>query len=167
MIEKAWENILILGQGMRLLHFIDDDVYCSDMEEVEASSVGAHMRHNLDHYSSFFVGIESGTVDYDLRERQKFLETDRQAALEMTHIICQRLAGLAEFRFSDMRISSYSHQGSLQVISSLNRELDFLLGHTIHHYAIIAMLCRLQNVDVEQGFGVAPSTLRYQRALVG
>ena len=76
--------------------------------------------------------------------------------------ICRRLADLAESpRVVCLRICDDSDQGVLRT-SSVARELDFLQSHTIHHYAIIAMLCRLQNVVVEQGFGVAPSTLRYQ-----
>ncbi len=61
-----------------------------------------------------------------------------------------------------LRICCNSDRGTLRATSSITRELDFLLSHTIHHYAIIAVLCRLQNVEVEPDFGVAPSTLRYQ-----
>jgi hypothetical protein len=42
------------------------------------------------------------------------------------------------------------------------RELEFLLSHTVHHYAIVAILCRLQGIAVDDGFGVAPSTLRHR-----
>ena len=162
MIEKARENVLILQQGARLLRRIDDQIYGCNLETMHVNSVGAHMRHNLDHYVSFFVGLESGAVDYGARERRTLLEVDRDAALDAIESICRRLADLAESpRVVCLRICDDSDQGVLRT-SSVARELDFLQSHTIHHYEIIAMLCRLQNVVVEQGFGVAPSTLRYQ-----
>jgi hypothetical protein len=49
--------------------------------------------------------------------------------------------------------------------SSARRELQFLLSHTVHHYALIAMICRQYGVGVEEDFGVAPSTLKYRRQM--
>jgi uncharacterized damage-inducible protein DinB len=163
-IGNADENIRILQQGERLLCSLDDEAYRCDVDIAEVRSIGAHMRHILDHYSSFFSGIEEGLVDYDARLRQKESETDRQVALQSIQAICRNLANLKEFYFNRLRISSYSNQSTLHVGSSLNRELDFLLSHTVHHFAIIAVLCRLQDAGVERDFGVAPSTLRYQAA---
>jgi len=48
--------------------------------------------------------------------------------------------------------------------TSIKRELAFLLSHTIHHYAIVAIICRLQGLSVEDDFGIAPSTLRHRAA---
>ena len=48
--------------------------------------------------------------------------------------------------------------------SSLLRELQFLLSHTIHHYALIASLLERRGVRVRDelsGFGVAASTLEH------
>jgi hypothetical protein len=47
--------------------------------------------------------------------------------------------------------------------SSIGRELQFLLSHTIHHYALIALALRLQGYEPSAEFGVAPSTLQYWR----
>jgi hypothetical protein len=163
-IDKAYENVLILEQGMRLLRDMDDESYRREVDIVKVSSIGAHIRHNLDHYSSFFAGLGSGTIDYDARERRKALEVDRQAAREAMQTICQRLAKVNEIQNQGLQISLHFDQRAMHVGASLNRELDFLLSHTIHHFAIIAILCRLQNVEVEKGFGVALSTLRYRKS---
>jgi hypothetical protein len=37
-----------------------------------------------------------------------------------------------------------------------------LLGHTVHHNAIIAMIVDRHGLKLPQGFGVAPSTQRHQ-----
>jgi hypothetical protein len=38
------------------------------------------------------------------------------------------------------------------------RELGMLLSHTVHHYALIAMLLRARGIEPPADFGVAPST---------
>lgn len=47
------------------------------------------------------------------------------------------------------------------VLSTLERELQFLASHTVHHYALIALTLRAQGVTVGTDFGMAPSTLRH------
>ena len=47
--------------------------------------------------------------------------------------------------------------------STGRRELQFLLSHTIHHYALIAVICNHLGVPLDPAFGVAPSTLRFQQ----
>jgi hypothetical protein len=44
------------------------------------------------------------------------------------------------------------------VRSTLARELRALASHTIHHYALVAVVLRLRGVAVPAHFGVAPST---------
>jgi uncharacterized damage-inducible protein DinB len=46
--------------------------------------------------------------------------------------------------------------------SSVGRELQHLINHTVHHYAFVALILRLQGVAIEDDFGVAPSTLQAQ-----
>ena len=47
--------------------------------------------------------------------------------------------------------------------STVRRELQFLLSHTIHHFALIGLLLHQQGIDPGPDFGVAPSTLRHWR----
>jgi hypothetical protein len=47
--------------------------------------------------------------------------------------------------------------------STVARELQFLLSHTVHHYALIALILRLQGFEPGEEFGVAPSTLAHWR----
>jgi hypothetical protein len=46
--------------------------------------------------------------------------------------------------------------------TSFRRELDALLGHTVHHYAMIAAMLRHHGRAPDRSFGIAPSTLRYE-----
>jgi uncharacterized damage-inducible protein DinB len=44
--------------------------------------------------------------------------------------------------------------------STLRRELAFVVSHTVHHQALIAVLLSLVGVPVPDAFGLAPSTPR-------
>lgn len=49
-------------------------------------------------------------------------------------------------------------------VSSLGRELQLLISHTVHHYAMMALVLRGQGIDPGPEFGVALSTFRYRAA---
>ena len=59
--------------------------------------------------------------------------------------------------------SMRTHERPCWSRSSIARELQSLLSHTVHHYAFIAVALRLQGVEPASDFGVAPSTLEYWR----
>ena len=48
--------------------------------------------------------------------------------------------------------------------SSIARELQSLKSHTTHHYALIAVLLRLQGIEPHEEFGVSMATIRQRRA---
>lgn len=47
--------------------------------------------------------------------------------------------------------------------SSVMRELQSLISHTVHHYALIALMLQLNGFEPSKEFGVAPSTLKQWR----
>ncbi|MEP0552783.1 MAG: hypothetical protein ABJE29_00430, partial [Balneola sp.] len=47
-------------------------------------------------------------------------------------------------------------------VSSIRRELQFLVSHTVHHYALIGLILKTMDVEVPEDFGVAPSTLKHE-----
>lgn len=162
------ENVAALNQGSRLLHTLDDVTFAATVDDGCVSSVGAHVRHILDHYTSFLAGLASGYIDYDDRERLKVIELDRLVALELMERTTSELVNLDRSLASHVvRVCSHSEHSVIHTRSSVVRELDFLLNHTVHHYAIIGLLCRLHDVTVEPSFGVAPSTLHHQQYTMG
>ncbi len=50
------------------------------------------------------------------------------------------------------------------VRSNLAREVVFCVGHAIHHYAILRLLCAGAGVQLPYEFGVAPSTLKHLKS---
>ena len=156
-------NMACLAQGVELLGHISANQYGQRCPDVFDSSIGGHMRHNLDHYAAFLDGEAEGDIDYDARERNRAVESDPGAAVDLMQVMMEGLQRLGEadlerplrIRMDDGGDSSWSR-------TTLRRELQFLLSHSIHHYALVVSIgARLGIREFPHGFGVAPSTLHY------
>jgi uncharacterized damage-inducible protein DinB len=164
------DNILFLRQGIDLLEQLNDDMYVKAAAPYAASGVGKHIRHNLDHYEMFLAGLSTGAIDYDGRQRDAQIETDRRYAIRKMLSIISRLEALEAKSLNrsisvKMNDGEETHEASSRSQSTVWRELQFLVSHTVHHYALIAMILKLHGFDCDKDFGVAPSTLKYQQGL--
>lgn len=159
-------NILCLEQGIRLLQDMEDEVYLHTNAPIYSSGIGDHYRHCVEHYLCFLDGIDSERIDYDARKRDKRISTDRIYAIQTTSKVIDRLNQLACEGATlkvkmDCRLDD--EEGAVWTSSTPERDLQYLQAHTIHHYALIAMILRLQGLEPGEGFGVAPSTLTYRK----
>ena len=163
------QNVFFLRQGADLLLRLTDDVYGSSQTDGACrSGVGPQFRHCLDFYSCLLRDLDSGRVDYDRRRRADSLETDRSAAVDQVEEIIEGLSGIAgEHVGSPLEVRSDLAPGEEPATawssSTLGRELRFLASHTVHHYALIALLLRQQGIEPGEGFGVAPATAAHWR----
>lgn len=158
-------NRMLLQQGIALLEQLDDVQYAGKLSTW--APVGAQYRHVLDHYHSFLRGQASARVDYDARERDEWVERSRIAALGATNQCLEGITALAGAADRPIMVQMDSGAGPDRPDwrpSSAGRELQFLCSHTIHHYALIRLLLQGAGVELDRDFGVAPSTLSYQRA---
>ena len=166
----ARQNIHFLDQALDLLDALDDHLYCA-CDAHGHSCVGAHMRHVLDCYSCFLRGLDDGRIDYDARERNPELEADWRVGQSAVRRIRADLEGLDEAeRRREVRVRvDAAAWGDVDpwTRSTVGRELQFLLSHTVHHFALIAMTLRSLGFEPGRGFGVAPSTLEHQGAPAG
>lgn len=157
----------ILSQGETLLASLDDTSFTKKLPIAFDASVGVHYRHCLDHVDKLLEGLKAGEIDYDARKRDPLTESSREAARWKTRELAERSSRLTG---KDMTIplvmrcrSSYSIDEVPLVCTTVEREIIFCISHTIHHYALIALMCRDMGVKLPEGFGTAPSTLRHRR----
>jgi len=155
----------VLRQGESLLNSLRDEDYTRKVPVVFGSTVGGHYRHCLDHFQSLLQGLDADEINYDHRERNPRIENDRKFALAETHRIL-RAFGSISAQFLDCPINvrskvNYELDNAPLIGSTVGRELMYAVAHAIHHYALIAVMCRILDVPVPRGFGVAPSTLKY------
>lgn len=153
-----------LEQLRLLLLDCTDDQYTAAPVAGYSSSVGAHVRHCLDHVAALVVGVERGFVDYDQRERGTDVEFDRTAALDAIQFLCERVSALSEemIGWSVMLTVMPTADGPcVDVPTSVGREMAFVQSHTIHHQAIIGAMCKHMGVVLPPRFGYAPATLNH------
>jgi hypothetical protein len=114
-----------------------------------------------EHYLSFLHGTETGEIDYEARARDPLIESDPRYAAAQLEAIGERLERLQANRELRVRAECAPPDVTTWGGSSVVRELEFLLSHTVHHYALIAVICQLGGHTLPKDFGMAPSTLRY------
>ena len=145
-------------------------IYSATIPVIGGASTGAHLRHILDFYQSFYRGAKDGHIDYDNRQRNIKIEQRIDAGLDK---IRDALEQLEQLKFSENRAVSVNTAVTVKEFqspdqpnsssSNLIRELQFLHSHTTHHMAIIGIILQLNNIDVDENFGKAPSTIQYER----
>lgn len=158
--------VAILGQGEELLGALPVASYTRRVPQAFAASIGGHYRHCLDHFTSLLRGLDADMVDYDHRARDPRIEMDPGFALGLTRRLRAQLEqlppGALEVRVRARCEVSYAHGDSPVTGSTFGRELVYAIAHAIHHYALIAVMARLLEVDLPPQFGVAPSTVAHQ-----
>jgi len=157
-----------LLQAQRLLQRLDPVHYAMPHTQCFGSSIGGHVRHCLDHFELFLRGLKQGKIDYDQRERQTAVESNVEAARAKAEGILHQLRLLNDSVHEDTEIQVRLDCGGDFVHwsrSSVGRELQFLASHTVHHFAIIGIMCHALGLAMDADFGMAPSTLRYQQAM--
>lgn len=163
------DNLDCLKQGLDLLDTLEPSVFPRPAPACFNSTIGGHFRHNFDHYTQFVEGLAAQEIDYDSRLRDNLLETDLGYAAGRFRNLVDKLEAL-DGQDLDLEVTVKMDSGSDAPDwsrSTIRRELQFLLSHSIHHYALIAVICCANGVATPKSFGVAPSTIRHQQANAG
>ncbi len=157
-------NLHYLAQAERLLGQLEDSAFSCPSSTFYGSTVGGHLRHCLDHYDSFLNGLAETKIDYDQRMRLPALETETECATAKTREIRERLAQVTQNSppVGLLVKMDCGAESSAWQPSTFGRELQFLVSHTVHHFAMIGGICNEQGIKPENNFGVAPSTIRHR-----
>lgn len=156
--------VQLLHQLAALIAALSDAQYIRCPVGPMESSIGGHLRHNLDHIRALLEGIDRGVIDYDDRERGTDVETDRSAAAREIARLEAKLRGISAVMLAQpitLRYLPAVDARPVTVTSTIARELAFVQSHTIHHNAMIAAMAALLEAAVPPRFGYAPATLAY------
>lgn len=148
-----------IRKAVGVISELDDLSYCRDSRL--SSSVGEQFRHNLDFLNTFLNGLDIGKIDYTRRERDPRVSISRDYAIEKFERASRRILSLGQSRFSELVSVRSEVVGSMWLPSSVVREMEFVLSHTIHHHALIAEKLVGQGISTDAALGVAPSTKSY------
>ena len=158
-------NINVLEDGLELIQLLGSDQFTANCEPAFRSTIGVHFRHVLEHYSCFIEQWSNGLINYDQRCRDLRLEMDSTYTEKTLLSLCEKLKQL-DIDKRPERLQVCDQPLFHPIDSNLERELLFLLAHTVHHYAMIAAMARLLGKIPKEGFGVAIGTQIYLASAV-
>jgi hypothetical protein len=155
-LEGALENLAAV------LAALSHEAYVARLVPTASGSIGEHVRHCLDHVSALVSADPSSCLSYDRRVRGTSIETNPLEALRSIQLLRIKIAvGRWSARLHEpiCVVSTVARGGeTLTGMSTLARELAFVLNHTIHHQAMVGLLASLHGCALPDGFGFAPST---------
>lgn len=139
--------------------------YSSPLPILSGASVGQHIRHILEFYSCLNQGALKSSVNYDKRERNTLLEQDTSYAIEQLKVVLEETSKKS-LKQPLTLVACYSEE-EVQLKTTYERELAYNIEHAIHHMAIIkiGILALYPSFNFPEHFGVAYSTVKYQKAL--
>ena len=181
-------NRNILGQAIQVIEAARKQTACQDTLHQSRLSldssgtctghltfgdtIGPHLRHILEHYEAMIIGLpEHGgvkpqLVDYDARAHDREIERDPAAMLKRFSSLIDAMHNWNQSTL-DTPVTvglkgGINGQYDFHTTSSIGRELLFLAGHAIHHFAIIQTDCISHGLALHSNFGKAPATVNYE-----
>lgn len=159
-------SVDILKQLIAISNQLHDEAFRQPLDILSKNSIGKHIRHIIEFYDLMMVGNTSGSVDYDKRSHDKVLEDNRIMAIEKMNALSHEIASIAEDKAIIMTANySLLENEPLNIDTTLFRELQYNIEHAVHHMAIIkiALISNFAEVGIPSNFGIAHSTIKYQR----
>ena len=143
---------------------LSDQAYRQPCSILQQATVGQHLRHVIELFICLYKGYDYGIVNYDKRDRDIRIETDRPFALYQL----QQIVGCLERPDKELFLETLAGNDTEEPVlvrSNYYREIIYNLEHTVHHMALIRIgLSEVSAIQVPNEFGVASSTLKYRQA---
>jgi hypothetical protein len=154
-----------------VLRLMSDTQFSTPLRIFSDSSVGMHARHIVEFYQCLLSqNVENQVINYDKRQRDLQLQSNLDYFTLTINNIIESLENLDKDTLNTpLSITSDDEGENAQPINtSLGRELQYNLEHTIHHAAFIkiGVLSLLPDAYLPKTFGVVPSTIRYQKQIL-
>ena len=155
----------MFNQLSYVLESLSNDQYTRPCNRLSGASIGQHVRHIIELYIELGKGYESGMVNYENRERNHAIETDKAFAVQQMNKL------IAEINKPDkplLLVADYGidEKSAIVAASNYNRELLYNIEHTVHHMALIRIgITELSSLSLPTAFGVAVSTIRYRKTI--
>ena len=146
-------------QIIDLLNQLNDKEYITCHEELSNATIGEHTRHIIEMYQSLLKSYTSKVVNYDKRERNISIQTDKVVAIIAIDSILKNI----DLENIEMTLQQGIDEVTFQVKTNYFRELLYNLEHSIHHQALIKVaVLKDKNIQICSEFGIAKSTIEYR-----
>jgi hypothetical protein len=142
---------------------LSSDEYRRPSNVLLNATIGEHVRHIIELFQCLEKGYDTGIVNYEKRERDHQIETNKDLAISLLKEIYQNI----DKSNKDIFLEAEDHCDPAETVSipsNYYRELAYNLEHTIHHMALIRVgINEVSSVRLPEEFGVAYSTVKYRQ----
>jgi hypothetical protein len=163
---------LIVGQTQSLfaqinaaLQLISTEQYVHCNTLMGSATIGQHVRHIIELYEEMLNGYRTGEVNYENRKRNFLIETSKDYACTQMDTITATLSLPDKNLLLSIGYATSESENDSIITTNYFREVVYNIEHTIHHMALIRIAFKSAfNIELDEEFGVAPSTLKYRKA---
>jgi hypothetical protein len=155
-----------LDELKNLLIALNNEQYAKPSQLLSGATIGQHIRHILEFYLCLMKGVFEGSVNYDKRERNLEIESNKDFSIYTIEKIKSNLTGLKAVKETISLNGNFSENddSEIKINTSFQRELAYCLEHSIHHQALIKIGLIEQKIEnlIPQNFGIAPASIRHK-----
>jgi uncharacterized damage-inducible protein DinB len=163
MIHKSAKDLL--SQLDEIIDSCQEKDFARPLGELSNATFGQHIRHTLEFFICLFDARNEGVVNYDQRNHDTLIETDKKLARSIISSIIEFLDKNQDDFELTLEANYTEEEGKdNRMKSSFYRELAYNIEHAIHHMALIKVAVNqsLNYIQLPENFGVASSTIRYR-----
>ena len=145
---------------------LTNEQYTAKIPLLSNATIGQHVRHTVELFLCLDKGYESGLVNYEKRERDIDIETNKDFANSLLKKIFKNLSKENRQLILETSYDEHSHQ-TIRIDTNYYREIVYNLEHTVHHMALIRIgINAISEISLPESFGVAGSTVKYRKTIV-
>jgi len=162
----------LFDTGANMLHQLADTINLMNPEDfvkpshaLSGATMGQHLRHTLEFFICLEEAYDNGTVNYDRRNRDVLMESDKFFALEVIARIEHFVRSQRHNKELTLEVDDEAKESACHIGTNYYRELVYNIEHAVHHMAIMKIGLRevAPYVTVPPDFGVAASTVRFRK----
>lgn len=161
-------TLQILEQLESTVNQIRPEDFYKSSATLGGSTIGQHLRHTLEFFICLEKGFEAGVINYDKREHDKLIESDKFIALSTINKIKDFIATTPADKALQLEVGYDRHtEDCVNISTNYYRELTYNIEHAVHHMAIMKIGVRelAPYITLDEHFGIAVSTVRYKEAI--
>ena len=160
-LQKGVQQVFV--QLSDSLSRLSSEEYIRPIEILFNASIGQHVRHIAELYICLLCGYETNIVNYEKRERDIKIETDRDFAVELLKKIYKDLNRENKILLMEASYDEDSSEG-IQITTNYYREIAYNLEHTVHHMALIRVgINNIASIDLPESYGIAAATVKKKK----
>lgn len=161
LLKQPLQHVFV--QISETLSQLSEAEYTQPSRVLSAATIGQHVRHIIELFLCLENGYEEGTINYEKRNRDHRIETDKVFAADLLKKIYRQL----DKPNKEIILQAEDYCETAEIVnipSNYYREIAYNLEHTIHHMALIRVgVHEVSEVKLPAEFGVAYSTIKFRQ----